>query len=69
MSTLHYKIRVTFQGKKVKASFKNENVSAEITAEKVTLWRVGWECHLLQENAPSYLTHIQDFNYSRVTMS
>jgi len=53
----------------VKAPFKNENVSTEITAKKVTLWRVGWECHLLQENVPSHLTYIQDFNYSRVTMS
>jgi len=54
----------------VKAPFKNENVTAEITAKKkVTLWRVGWECQLLQENVPSYLTYIWDFNYRRVTMS
>jgi hypothetical protein len=68
-STLHYKIRVTFQGKKVKEIYKKENISAEITAKNVTLWRVGWECHLLKENVPSYLTYIQVFNYSRVTMS
>jgi len=44
-------------------------VSALVTAKKVTLCRVGWGCHVLQENVPSSLTYIWDFNYSRVTIS